>query len=300
MATQYWTEVVKQQLVADCPNQILAAHLSPDETAVPGWSNNSSRYWNRKFKGEPASRESKIDQTDIIVPGSKAILLHPLWHLLDANEHSDQLLNRALLALPSEMHTKLFQSSSNGTIRRRKDPHRKFLIKLYSMNSLDALACIFALALEDRSNVSQLRSNNYEMGLLKIFLRLSVLTELKVICRPLYNRISDIFNHSEIDLRRLKPVHLRQSLPLQIFPHEWLSIDRLITAYVDLIDTALKVGIIADSQHEKLLLLYSTNHTSFHTARTELAELSDPRMTVGCLGSDARAAIRNLEFHLKK
>lgn len=300
MATRYWAEVVKNQLGADCPNQILAAHLKREETAIPGWSNNSSRYWNKRLKGMPASRESKIDQTESILPGSKAVLLHPLWQLVDVNKHDDILLNKVLLALPPGLHSRLFKSDASGVMRRKKTVRNKFLVKLYSMNSLDALACLLALALEARAKNIQHDLNNYEMGLLKVFLRLSVLTELNVIYPSLYKRISCIFNQTSADLDRIKFVRPDKDLSVQIMPDSWVSIKILVNSYSWALNAAIKRGIVADCQKDKFVFLYSINHISFHEVQTDLANHTDLSVDDETLGHCPHDTVGRFKYFLNK
>lgn len=141
LATRYWAEVVKAQLGAECPNQVLAAHLNPNDTRTAGWSNNTSRYWNRMLRGEPASRENNVNATETILPGTKAILIHPLWHLLGATDITHNLLMRVFLALPASLHSKLYETAPNGLIYRKRSFNKRFLIHLSALNSLDALTC---------------------------------------------------------------------------------------------------------------------------------------------------------------
>ena len=252
------------------------------------------------LKGEPASRESKIDQTEGILPGTKAVLLHPLWQLVDMKEHDDILLNKALLALPPELHSRLFKSDASGVMSRKKTVRNKFLVKLYSMNSLDALACLLALALEARVKNSRHDLSHYEMALLKVFLRLSVVTELNVIYPSLYKRISCIFNQTAIDFFRLKSSRPDKDLPVQIMPDSWVSIRMLVNLYSLALNTAMNIGVVADCQKEKFVFLYSINHTSFHEVRTDLANHTDLSADYETLDHCPHETVGRFKYFLKK
>ena len=174
------------------------------------------------------------------------------------------------------------------------------MITLFKMNSLDALTCVFALALEARSKNNPHEQKNFEMGFLKIFLRLSALTELRVIYKPLYKRISEIFNQSLADDDRLTLVVDEHNLPLQIVPNDWVDIDSMVDSYLDVLASAKKLGLVSGCQKEKRLFLYTINHTNFRDVQHDLAALANMGLDDSHLVGHTRKTIERFNRYLKK
>lgn len=300
MATRYWAEVIKGLLGAQCANQILAAHMNPNETMVPGWSNNTSRYWNRMLRGEPASREINVNITESILPGTKAILTHPLWQLIGATDISHKLLMKVFLALPAHFHSKIYETTPNGLIYRKRVNNKKFIVHLAALNSLDALTCLLALAFEERLEGTQKYLLTYEMGVLKVLLRLSVLTEIKFIYVDLYQAISGLMNQSQSDLERLSThdIHLRP--PLRILPANWFDISHSVALYTRVLEMAAILRLVSNREDHKFLFLYSVNHVDLDSLCAELHLLIQGELQAGNLSETTKATLRRFERSLKK
>lgn len=300
MATRYWAEVIKGLLGAVCANQILAAHKSPNETRVPGWSNNTSRYWNRMLRGEPASREINVNFTETVLPGTKAILTHPLWHLLGATDITHKLLMKVFLALPASFHSKVYGTAPNGLMCRKRVINKKFLVYLSALNSLDALTCLLALALEAKLEENQKYLPWYEMGVIKVLLRLSVLTEIQFIYGDLYRSISALMNQSQSDIERLSAHDIRLTPPLRIIPADWFDINHSVALYRQVLEIASNLGLVSDKENHKFLFLYSVNHVDLDSLYVDLLLLSQGESRVEVLSETTKATLRRFERSLIK
>lgn len=300
ITTRYWAEVIKGLLGADCANQILAAHKNPNGTMVPGWSNNMSRYWNRMLRGEPASRENNVNITESILPGTKAIFSHPLWHLLGATDITHKLLMQVFLALPVFFHSKLYETAPNGLIYRKRTVNKRFLIHLSSLNSLDALTCLLALALEAKLEGNQNYLLRYEMGVIKVLLRLSVLSEIKFIYGGLYQSISARMNQSQSDLERLSTHDFRLMPPLRILPDDRFNIDRAVAIYSNALEIASKVGLVSDKKEQQFLFLYSVNHVDLGKVCVELNSLMQGDLQINQLSETTKDTLKRFDRLLKK
>ena len=279
LVTRYWAEVVKESLGARCPNQILKMHLTPEETAEPDWASNKTRFWSNKLKGQPVTREIKVDQTECIVPGTKSIFTNPLWHLIGTTDHDISTITRALTSVGPQLHPRLFRVNQAGhTIRKpRIAPETKRL--LFASNSLNSLACTFALTLEAKMLGNRSDSSDLERILLKLLLRLSTVTELSAIQEPLYNAISASLNRTAKDLERLESSFMDCGLPHFFYPNDVIEGKRLVSCYLDILQKAIRAGLVKDARKEKLFFLYTLNHTGFYEVWNDIDLLAEGRIT---------------------
>lgn len=284
MATRYWAEVVKNKLGASCPNQILEAHLEKEVTAVAGWSNNSSRFWNRMLKGHPVSLERKVDETDKLLPGTKSLLIHPLWQLMGEAGKSQQGINMALLALPIEFRSMLFVTSPSGDVTRKTKLTSRQEQKLFSMTSMDCLACFLGIGLEARlqANFSKLRI--YEMGLLKVLLRLVATGELGSIGARLHSAIENLFFTTQDDFDRVDGGEYSLPIPTRILPYGYKFLTRWMLAYKTSHELSVALNWITTSSEDKLYLHYLVNHVSINTYIGDLRAIQSEELQIE--GSD--------------
>jgi hypothetical protein len=260
IATRYWAEVVMRRLGVTKPNQILAKHLGDAITSTPGWSNNSSRFWNRMCKGAALLKENNANKTDALLPGTKAIFTHPLWQLLDHDRFDYAFNNMVLLALAPEIRDRLFKANSDGCLERKSRVSTKTAQLFFSLNSLDGLTCLLALSLEARSEASPAKQLRYEMGAMNIFLRLATLTEIKVVAEPIYKLMSNLFNQSPHDIKRITALDMSLPIPTKIVPEQFPVIQRAIRYYETVLMLATDKGLLRVDRREKEIFLSQVTH----------------------------------------
>ncbi|MDP4535507.1 hypothetical protein Q3O60_04790 [Alkalimonas collagenimarina] len=300
IATRYWTEVVKQRLGVTTPNQILAKHLGEEITSIPGWSNNSSRFWNRMLQGKALLRENNADKTDGLLPGTKAIFTHSLWQLLGSNSFEQVFINKVLLSLSPEIIGCLFKTNSDGSMHRKTTLSTKTVQFLCSLNSLDALTCLLALSLAARNEGQLSIQLRYERGALSVFLRMVTLTELKIVAVPLYDLMSYAFNQNDNDAKRVSALHKSLPIPTRILPSQDSNIARALSSYKIILTLAKEKGLICDNFQEQLILLNQINHANIADILMEIVAVERQR-GAECIRNIALSnALTEIEKHRRK
>ena len=256
-ATKYWAEVVKKRLGALSPNEVLAAHLNSSETSISGWSNNKSRYWNRALRGQPVSRESNIDRTEALLPGTKFLLQHPIWQILSSFNYDESLYNKALLSLMPSIRDKLYIFDSLGSFARQRHYPRSLENFFRSHTSLDALTCLIILGLEARHNKSELAQVRLKIGIMKQFYSLATSTEFEYVSETVFRHTSELFNQTRKDLNRISIFDFQTIAPCRILPHEKVDINTAINCYQVLLSLAIDKGYVSDNSEEKVKFLNS-------------------------------------------
>ena len=262
VATRYWAEVVKERLGVATPNQILAKHLGEEATATPGWSNNTSRFWNRILKGQALLRENSADKTDILLPGTKAIFTHPLWQLLDCENFNQVLANRVLLTLSPDIRDRIFKVCSDGSMQRKPKVNSKTAELFFSLNSLDALTCLLTLSLEARNKGSLRTQLWFEVGVTQVFFRMATITELKAVATQVYGLISNLFNRNAEDIKRISAYDKSLPVPTRIFPAQYPQIQRALSYFDIILTLAADKGLIGEHPQDKAIFLNQVNHTN--------------------------------------
>lgn len=287
VASRYWAEVIKQRVGATCANQVLAAHLSDEITSVPGWSDNYSRFWNRIFDGKPVAREGKVNESDKVVPGTKSLLLHPLWQLLNTSEHDTASLIEALEAIPYELHSKIIERKQSGEPIIKETLHPKVWKKLFGLTSIDCLLVWLVLAKKAQIEANAPALIQFEMNILRVYFRLVVLTEFSAITTPLYELIAVFLDPDDFHSR----ISSLNQLPVCILPSKAFSPEKLANRLKGMLQDLVIAGIIDDSIRSKELFLYCINHSSSHNLTQDLSLFANGTFNRSCIGEGANLAL---------
>lgn len=284
VATQYWAHTVKLRLGANCPNQILAALKSDKETLSPGWSNNSSRFWNRMLKGEPVTWVQHVEQTEALLPGSASVLLHPLWFLLDCSPGELDKIKTIVFSMPFEFQTCFLKRNDDGSISFKRAT-KKFIKKQLSSNSLDSIAFFMVLNLIFRSDYN-------EMLLMKSFMRLSVMSEFGLVAETFYKILAEKYNDPKD--RSLRRTDLFFDIPIRIVPYATSNVSGWIFKYNTSIELACELGIIGPDTLSKTKFIHAINHSEMNGLIFGLQSMIEG-FSIEEVGQDVRAILVRLE-----
>lgn len=137
------------------------------------------------------------------------------------------------------------------------------------------------------------------MGVIKVLLRLSVLTEIRFVYSGLYQSISALINQSQSDLERLSADDLRFMPPLRVLPMGWFDIDHSVAIYREALDIASNLKLVSD-KNQKFLFLYSVNHVDLDSLCVELQSLMRGELHAEELNETTKATLRRFDRSLKK
>lgn len=297
IATRYWAEVVKQRLGVTTPNQILAKHLGEEVTSIPGWSNNSSRFWNRMLQGKALLRENNADKTEGLLPGTKAIFTHSLWQLLGSNSFEQVFINKVLLSLSPEIRGCIFKVNSDGSLHRKTTLSTKTAQFICSSNSLDALTCLLALTLEAKKQGRLPVQRHYEMGVMSIFFRMAALTGLKVVAMQVYELISNIFNQSADDIKRITAYDESLPIPSRILPAQYPQTQRALEYLETILTLATQKRLIGEGDKERAIFLNQINHTNIADMLMELVSVEQKFELIGTSNTVLSKVLREVKKH---
>ncbi|MCP3865133.1 MAG: hypothetical protein GY923_12005 [Aestuariibacter sp.] len=291
IASRYWSEVIRQRLGATCANQILAAHLDDHSKSTPGWSENSSRFWNHMLSGKPAGIESKVEQSEKIAPGTKNILLHPLWQLINSKSPDEEHLLDVLAALPYELHSRLITRDLNGQRSFKKKIHPKTKRNLFEMTSIDSLTIWLVLVKREQlAGTSEIPCPS-EVHVIRVFFRLVVLNEFSVITTDLYHLISEFFGKDSAH----SATETYNQLPIEVLPVNLCSPEQIATMLQRTLAALAGANFIEDSPEGKERFLRSINHSNSHNLLQDLVLLANGTLDRGSIGRDALEAMDRYE-----
>lgn len=290
-ASRYWGEVIKNKVGATCANQILAAHLSDEITSVPGWSDNYSKFWNRILAGKPVSREFKVNESELILPGTKVLLLHPLWQLLNTHLHDVDSLVKVLKALPYELHSKVIDRSINGKMKIKEKLHSKVQGRLFTLTSIDSLVIWLVLAKKAQLVGDTNRIKILEINILRVYFRLVIMTEFSAITTPLYTLIVEFMEKNDSSSN----IGYFNDLPTEILPIKIVKPEKIATTLKAVLQALIDAGIIENTSQSREVFLFSINHSNSHNLIDDLYLLSNGTFNRSCIGKGALFALNQYE-----
>ena len=118
---------------------------SEDQSNGEFWSSSSRRFY-KTAQGSPIRDLKLIDKIEAELPGSRYILVHPLWDILRRPKADSQDVITMMLRLQAEFRELLFKSTGfDGGYSMKALDRIESIQKIASMNNLSALACLLLL-----------------------------------------------------------------------------------------------------------------------------------------------------------
>ncbi len=159
------------------------------------WCRNS-RIFYKYANGEKAIRNNValINKIEKEFPGTKLILNHPLWFILE-NPLSDlETIHSLMHSLNPGIQAQLFKKNSQTNLYERKAwPYKQDFYYIDMHSDLDALACFLMIIRETEILehwISYTQSKWFALG---VFLRLSYFKPLNTVADDLYKIIYEVF-----------------------------------------------------------------------------------------------------------
>ncbi|UXK08000.1 hypothetical protein N5094_16625 [Shewanella putrefaciens] len=241
--------------------------------------NNLSHFFDHKLKGQPVAYESKVDSINAVIPGSKYILIHPFWQLLQQTDLSNNAIAALLEQFPKQIRDRLFTENRYAEFTRKKRQPKSPIDPATLDTSLDALTVWLCLLIEQfNAGIRYGLSLKYNIQAFRSFFRLfspPALTPLAVEIYPL------IYQQLHISMKTNGlPTRLAQdkNTPPISLPLFWQTLTAsqivgLIECYNFVVNLATQIQLINSEPHQRIALLYALNHYNFLALGYELEAL---------------------------
>lgn len=214
-------------------------------------SKNNRDYWEQyprrcyRFRaGTEKPGKKFIDRVESKVPGTKRVIQHPLWWVLDNPEPDLESVHQQMRELEPNVYRRLFQKSRKYGSSPRRTLRTPFQIgNIGRISNLDALAGLLLLLREtELSNQDDYHLECQEQ-ILELLERLSSFSPYNAIAEPLSELIIERF---------LKPDPESKNAP----PAKPADIQRKAFENALTIKAAMQQGYISDSPQDQLDFLY--------------------------------------------
>ncbi len=250
-------------------------------------SQSNAEYWerysgrlNKNARGETRVRDEKfISLIEGILPGTKKILTHPLWKIMENSEASLNEIYDYMEELPLQLKQILFNYKNNAGLPERKRIKSKNVYYISKQNDLDALACMLMMIREAEitKQIDAYITCKWEAH--QLFCRIASFNPLKEIASPIYDKIFQLFIEKNDPL----PPEL-SSILVEHIPHHYQSpkkypIPKFFDDNIVILKLAIKKGLVENTKKSILNFLFWID---FGFKRSEILEalISLPNSTV--------------------
>jgi len=114
----------------------------------PFWPNCSGKLY-KNMRGIPVCNNQLIDNIEKEIKGSKRLLKHPLWKVLETPRMTLNSVHNLMKELSPNIVNRLFKEDAlTGNIIRKQLTRKDQITRIAMMNNLDALACLLLFVRE--------------------------------------------------------------------------------------------------------------------------------------------------------
>lgn len=268
IATQTYIHEVKERSGLETIGKLQKKLLKKStQSNAEYWEENSRVLYKYARGSRVIKNEHLINKIESHWPGTKSILNHPFWFILE-NPFSDQItIDNQLRLLNQDVQARVFKldKSTNSYIR-RESYNEKALAYISKENNLDALACLLMLVRE-----MDIKQHWYVCTRIKFFANAILLRLLH--CTSLAVRSNNLLDivYKQI-IGRVNPLMKEQKL-YHYGMEKWLAPPKLVDSamvlhYVipEIISFAREYQLIDPEKNSELNFLYWADR--FNLAKT--------------------------------
>lgn len=244
IATNLWLDIIQYHRQGDSLGQI-ERWLTNKNSA------NSRDYWEQyprrcyRFRaGRETPGDKFIDRVERKVPGTKRVIQHPLWWVLDNPESDLESVHQQMRQLEPNVYRRLFQRSrKHGPSPRRKLRTPFQVGNIGRVKNLDALAGLLLLLRETELNNQHDYNLECQEQILELLERLSSFSPYSAISEPLSELIIERFLNTGPNSK-------------QTAPADKTEIQRKAFENALTIRAAMQQGYISSNPQDQLDFLY--------------------------------------------
>jgi len=257
------------------------------EKANPNFWPQCSRCIYKNHRGAKVRDKNFIERIEESLPGTRRLLTHPLWKILENPNSSSQQLLKYAEDLDIDIKQKIFVLDKRDGAYKRRELKRVRELKYISMrNNLDALACLLILIREfeikelvDPYTVCKWEAH-YLLG------RIGLFSPVKDLASSIYEYMYPSFISKNYPLPPSFETFFSMHMPEYFQPPPYKNIDLLLTVNRYMLEVMGNKNIVSRDEEDQLKFLFLVDSSG--KKREILLMLKDFNLNFDHLSSDKK------------
>jgi len=218
------------------------------------WREYSGSFYKNARGDSALTRVELVDKIEGEWHGTRQIIDHPLWSILDSPIEDEKAINQKYNSLCKDVKTELFKDpeAEESTIRKKWSARRR-LYRIGLLNNLDALACLLLLINEMKIEQRWCTYVVLKHHALSLFLRLASFEPLDHVADQIYQLIDQRFIQKNPIPDGFKSVLIKRKL---LPPPQFETTDGYRKMLIRILDNAKLYGLEERDRESNLKFLF--------------------------------------------